>query len=44
MTRRNFIKALAFLWSILFFKEESDAENNNENLQEAMFWRRIEDE
>ncbi len=43
MTRREFLKAFVFLWSFLSLKEDSNAEGKNEQLHEAMFWRRVED-
>lgn len=43
MTRREFLKAFVFLWSLLSFKKDSNAEVKDEQLHEAMFWRRVED-
>jgi len=44
MTRRDLLKAFIFLWSFLLLKEDSNAEKTNEQLHEAMFWRRVEDD
>ncbi len=44
MTRRNFFEAILFLLTFIFAEENSDAEENKEQLHEAMFWRRVDND